>query len=152
MGLFGPSRNRARVAAQSMPAVAYIAYPQFNPAGLTNGWAPGPGTPSPQQQIGAFSGPPLNQYPAYISGVQLHSGREWGNSSWYYPTAGVLPPGGQPQLTQQSAQIAGAQRYGSLFGGPIGPISAKRYRAKIAAAQARQSGAQAMAWAQGLSS
>lgn len=147
------------------PGNAAVAYPAHMTAGAgpvvagsaghvngTAGWRPMPGSQNPSQQIGAFDGSLLNQYPAYIPGVQLHSGREWGNPNWYTPTALALPPGSTNlQTTTSPNNIMGGQRYGSQFSGPIGPLSARKNQANVVAAQVRQSGLSALQWAQGLS-
>ncbi len=114
------------------------------------GWAAIAATLAPWQQIGAFAGNLLNQYPASVPGVQLHSGREWGCANYYYPQINYLP-NGSVQETQAPSNIAGAQRYGSQYSGGIGPVNAKRNAAAVTAAQIRQSGLQAMNWARGLS-
>lgn len=139
-------RNKSQVVAVGQP----VGLPSTAGIAGTAGWAAIPGTLAPWQQVGAFAGSRLNQFPAYIPGVQLHSGREWGNSDWYYPTRTYLP-NGSVQQTQQAASDPGGQRYGSTFTGPIGPLSAKRNAAAVTAAQVRQSGMQNLAWAQGLS-
>lgn len=120
-------------------------------AGYTAGWKPLPGSQGPWQQIGAFDGQMLSQYPARVDGAQLHSGREWGCSNWYYPSISAIPNGNLQQTTRPN-NVNGGQRYGSLVGAPLGPISAKKNAARLTAAQVRQSGLQAMQWAQGLSS
>lgn len=116
----------------------------------TAGWAAIPFTLAPWQQIGAYAGGLLNGYPANIPGVQLHSGREWGSSHYYYPQISYLP-NGSVQETAFPAQRPTAQRYGSTYTGPIGPVSAKQNAAAVTAAQIRQSGMQAYQWAKGLS-
>lgn len=117
--------------------------------GGTAGWAPFAGYVPPEHQTGQYAGRLLNQFPANLPGAQLHSGREWGNSGWYYPAVRALPNGSQQQ-TQQHAYLPGAQRYGSLFQGPIGPLDAQRNAALVVAAQVRQSGQSALAWAAAL--
>lgn len=119
--------------------------------GGTAGWAPLPGYVSTQAQIGAFNGRLLNRYPANLPGVQLHSGREWlqGGSGWYYPSTTPLP-NGSIQQTRQYTNLPGAQRYGSLFSGPIGPITAQQNAALVTVAQIRQSGASALQFARNL--
>lgn len=108
-----------------------------------------PGQQHASQQIGMFDGTLLNQYPVNLPGVQLLSGREGNNPRWYYPTLAPTPLGNNQQTTQGTA-FAGAQRFGSMFGGPIGPITARLFAARVSAAQVRQSGLQAMTWARGL--
>lgn len=115
----------------------------------TAGWLPGYGAPHPSQQIGRFAGTMLNQFPAAPRGVQLHSGREWGNSNWYYPSVAPLP-NGSVQQTQRPTNLPGGQREGSRYTGAVGPISVKLYRAAVAAAQVRQTGLSASPWADGL--
>lgn len=117
--------------------------------GGTAGWAPFPGYVDRAQQTGAYAGRLLNQFPANLPGVQLHSGREWGSSSWYYPAVAPIP-NGSIQQTQQPVNLPSAQRYGSLFQGPIGPITAQRNAALVVAAQIRQSGQSALQWAAAL--
>lgn len=118
--------------------------------GGTAGWAPMPGAQHPSQQIGVYAGSLLNAFPAAPVGVELHSGREWGSAAYYTPATTYLPNGSVEQ-TQRPNNVSGGQRYGSLFSGPIGPISAKANAAQVAAAQVRQSGLAATRWAQGLS-
>lgn len=133
----------------NQPAVAQL--PKFNPAALTAGWKPAPGFQNPSQQIGMFAGQMLNQFPALLPGPQLHSGREWGNSSYYTPYAkpAVVGNGGLTQTTRPN-NVASAQRYGSIFQGPIGPLSATKMQADVVAAQIRQSGVSMLGWAQAL--
>lgn len=119
------------------------------PNGLTAGWKPMPGFQNPSQQIGLFDGQMLNQYPARVDGVQLHSGREWGSSHWYYPSLTALPNGNLTQTTHPN-NITGGQRYGSIYNGQPGPLSVKANAAQLAAQQIRQSGLSAMQWAQNL--
>jgi hypothetical protein len=118
--------------------------------GGTAGWRALPGFVPTAYQTGAYAGQLLNQYPARIDGPQLHSGREWGRTGWDYPTATPLPGNGQLGQTQRPNNIAGAQRYGSLFSGPIGPITAQRNAALVAIAQVKTSGLQAVQWAKAL--
>lgn len=115
----------------------------------TAGWAPFPGYVDPTRQTGAYSGRLLNQFPANIPGVQLHSGREWGSSNWFYPAVAPVP-NGSIQQTQQPVNLPSAQRYGSLFQGPIGPLDAQKNAALVVAAQIRQSGQSALQWAAAL--
>jgi hypothetical protein len=140
--MFG--NRRARLTGQ------HPAAPPSDHRPTVTGWAPLPGAQGAHQQIGAFAGQMLNQYPANIPGVQLHSGREGNNPGWYYPSLTVIP-NGNLQQTQRPNNVNGGQRYGSLFSGPIGPLSARRMAANVAAQQVRQSGLTAMQWAQGLS-
>jgi hypothetical protein len=125
--------------------------PDASHIGGTAGWAPGPGTPSPQQQIGAFAGRLLTQFPALITEVQKHSCVEFMQSGWNYPmarpSAGDL---GNLTQTQRPANLPGAQRRASQFQDPIGPISARGAYARVVADQVRQSGAAAMSWANAL--
>src|ERR1700742_2814802 len=113
------------------------------------GWAPGPGTPHPSQQIGLFAGRMLNQYPAIVPGIQRHSVREFGNSRWNVPLA-VPSPLGNLSQTMNYANLPGAQRRGSQFSGLLGPINSRQVTASGVAQQIRQSGLQAMNWAAGL--
>lgn len=117
--------------------------------GAVTGWAPFGAGQHPSEQIGAFAGQRLNQFPAYIPGVQLHSGREWGRSNWYYPTVSYVP-NGSVQITQQQANLPGSQRWAAQFSGPVGPVNAQQNRFQVAAAQIAQSGMQAYTWAQNL--
>lgn len=122
------------------------------PHGYTAGWAPGYGTPHPSQQIGRFDGQMLNQYPANIPGVQLHQGVEGLDSRWYVPTVSYQPNGALVTSTTRPTNITGGNRYGAMFSGPSGPISARANAARVSAAAVRQSGLAASQWAQGLSS
>lgn len=116
-----------------------------------NAWAPGYGTPNASQQIGnpGRGTVLLSQFPAMVVGVQRHQGREFGNSGWYYPALTSLPNGSVTQTTKPN-NVTGGQRYGSIFSGPLGPLSSKKLAANVNAAQVRQSGLAAMEWAQGL--
>lgn len=125
------------------------ALPSAAGIGGAAGWAPMPGYVPAAAQTGTYAGRLLNQFPANLPGPQLHSGREWGNSSWYYPAVRPLP-NGSAQQTQQHNNLPGAQRYGSLFSGPQGPITAQRNAALVAANQIRQSGQSALRWAAAL--
>lgn len=116
---------------------------------LEAGWAPFGHGQSPVQQIGAYAGRMLNQYPAIIQGTQRHSVREFGNSRWFYPVARPTPLGNLSQ-TQQNAMVPGSQRYGSRFSGLLGPINSRQVTGAVVAQQIRQSGLQAMNWAAGL--
>lgn len=118
-------------------------------AGVTTGWRGMPGVQNASSQIGLFDGQLLNQYPARVDGVQLHGGREWGSSHWYYPSLTPLPNGNLQQTTHPN-NITGGQRYGSIYSGQPGPLSVKANSAQLAAQQVRQSGLQAMQWAQNL--
>lgn len=117
-------------------------------AGVT-GWAPLPGTQNPSQQIGAFAGQRLNQWPANVPGVQLHSGHEGNNAHWYTPTLTAIP-NGSLQQTQRPNNLPGGQRDAVRYTGPIGPLSARRNAVLVAAAQVRQSGLAALGWAHDL--
>lgn len=143
----GPFYEQMAIQSNS-PTVPSI--PQFDPNALTAGWQAAP-VVAPWQQIGAFNGRMLNQFPARLEGVQLHSGREWGNSAYYTPYAqpGAVGNGGLTQTTRPN-NIASAQRYGSIFQGPIGPLSATKMQADVVAAQIRQSGVSMLGWAKGL--
>lgn len=145
-----------RKAAPKTQATAQTAMYSFQPPvpqgpmrGYEAGWAPMPGAQHPSQQIGVFAGQMLSQYPAMLPGAQLFQGREAGNSQWYYPALTVIP-NGNLQQTQANAVVAGGQRYGSIYSGPIGPISARAAQAAVTAAQVRQSGLSAMSWAKDL--
>lgn len=135
----------------ALPALAPVLPAPPSQAGIagTAGWAPFPGYVPEAAQTGVYAGRLLNQFPANLPGVQLHSGREWGSSSWYYPA--VVPlPNGSLQQTQAPVNLPSAQRYGSLFQGPIGPLDAQKNAALVVAAQIRQSGQSALQWAAAL--
>jgi hypothetical protein len=119
--------------------------------GTVTGWAPFGYGQHASNQIGAFAGQLLNQYPANIPGVQLDNGRQGAGvgSRWYYPSLTAIP-NGSLQQTQRPNNVIGGQRYGSRYSGGIGPVTAKRNAAALTAAQVRQSGLAAMQWAQGL--
>lgn len=104
----------------------------------TTGWAANPALP-PSQQVGMYAGTLLNQFPAMVTQPQLWQGREGLTSSWYFPAVKPLPLG-SIQQTQQPAYLPGAQRYGSQFSGPIGPLSARLLSRRVLADQVRQSG------------
>lgn len=131
------------------------AVPQFSQAGIggTAGWRPMPGQAPgyhADQQIGAYAGSMLNQFPALLPGMQLLNGREGGYSGYYTPTAFPVTNGGLSQ-TQNPSNVPGGQRWGQAYGGPLGPISVAQLRANVTAQQVRQSGLAAMSWAKGLS-
>lgn len=119
--------------------------------GTEAGWAPFGQGQAREQQIGAYAGQMLNQYPAMISGVQLDNGLSDSGvgSRWYYPALTAIP-NGSLQQTQRPNNVIGSQRYGSIYSGPLGPVNAKAATAAVAAAQVRQSGLAAMGWARGL--
>lgn len=153
--------GRRRKLAQAGPAVftqqqgvvtvtPVLAQPPHAPAPAgTAGWRAFPGVLAPHEQIGAYAGSMLNQFPAMLPGVQLHSGREGHNTHYFTPTAQPVYLGGLSQTTRPN-NIAGAQRYGSMFGGPIGPITAQQNQAAVYAAQVKQSGLAALGWAKAL--
>lgn len=160
LGHRNSGRNQLNVPAIDVPAYIGGGNPAFvgvgpvprgvRPTGrLTAGWLPGYGSPAPQQQIGRFDGSMLNQYPAYLPGVQRHSVREFGDSRWFYPMA-VRSPLGNLSQTVNYSNLPGAQRHGSAFGGLLGPINSRRVTGAVLAQQLRQSGLQAMGWAAGL--
>lgn len=156
MAFWDKNKNRPGNMAVAYPAVAPALAPMDSGSaahvGGTTGWRPMPGMQNPSSQIGAFDGTLLNQYPAYIPGVQLFNGRMGNNPLWYTPTAFALPQGSTNlQTTTRPNNIVGSQRYGSQFSGPIGPLSARKNQANVVAAQVRQSGLSAVKWAEGLS-
>lgn len=132
--------------------VGVLPYGQPGPReGYVTGWKAMPGAEfaTPNNQTGAFAGQLLNQYPAYLPGVQLRQGREYGNSAWYTPTQSYVP-NGTIQLTQQHGQVPGGQRSGSRYQGGIGPVTARGYKANVTKAQAAQSGLEQLAFASNL--
>lgn len=116
--------------------------------GNNEGWKPLPTMGPAPLQIGVFAGQLLNQYPAYYTQPQLHQGVEGLRSNWFVPTRGVVP---DFMATAYPQNVPGGQRMGSTYTGPLGPISSRRMQSRVVAAQVRQSGLQAMQWAQGLS-
>jgi hypothetical protein len=147
--MFGRGHRPAPAAAVVSIAPVVTGGLPTGPHGLVNGWAPGYGNPHASQQTGRFSGPPLTQYPARVDGPQLHGGREWGTTAWYTPTRFVQPAGGPTQVGTTGTPVP-VLRNGSVYGGPIGPISSRAAQQNVAAAQVRQSGLSAMGWAKGL--
>lgn len=149
-GRKAPATDGPRMQA-AYPALAPVAPLGVSAAGIggTAGWRPLPGQQNPSQQIGMYAGSLLNQFPAYLPGVQRSSGVEFLSSRWYYPTTGPVALGGLTQTTRPN-NIAGGQRYGSHFSGPIGPISAQANAAAVVAAQVKQSGLAALNWAKRL--
>lgn len=143
--------RRPRGITSHRPAVATPAHGGGPMPGTQAGWAPFGYGQHPSDQIGAYAGQLLNQYPANIPGVQLSNGRQASGvgAHWYYPALTAIP-NGSLQQTQRPNNVTGGQRYGSRFTGPIGPVNAKRAAAALSAAQVRQSGLAAMQWAQGL--
>lgn len=130
--MFGrPKRPAAR---------ARIAYtepaPTARPSLGVTGWRPGPGTPHPSQQIGAYAGTLLTQYPAMPREVQRHQGVEYLHAGWYYPTSvgPVLPT----QRTIRPNNTNSGQRYGMRFTGALGPVNAQVMSGAVVDAQARQ--------------
>ena len=128
--MFGRKRPAAR---------ARIAYTEPAPARRpqlgTTGWAPGPGTPHPSQQIGRYAGTMLTQYPAMPREVQRHQGVEYLRAGWYYPvTAGAVLP---VQRTVRPNNTNSGQRYGMRYTGPLGPVNSQLLRGAVVDAQAR---------------
>lgn len=121
--------------------------PTADRIGGTAGWRPFGVGAQPNEQIGAFDGSLLNQFPAKWDEPQLWGGVIGLNSHWQVPTVSVLPYWVQ---TQRPTNLPSAQRDASRYTGGIGPLTARRFRANVTAAQVRQSGAQAMAWASDL--
>lgn len=148
--MFGKRRAPLDVPQSVVSSQALQLPPPPAPTALTAGWRGMPGTQNPSQQIGVYDGQMLTQYPANLPGPQLLNGRVGNNPGWNFPLLAPAPLGNN-QLTTQGTADPGSQRYGSMYGGPIGPISARKYAARVTAAQVRQSGLQAMQWARGLS-
>ena len=119
------------------------------PSGYAAGWKAAGHGQHPSDQIGAFDGQMLTQYPTNIPGVQLKGGTEGMRSNWYYPSMTSIPLGSIQQTTRPN-NITSGQRWGSQYSGPIGPATAQAMRANVTTAQVRQSGLAAMYWAQGL--
>lgn len=117
--------------------------------GPTPGWRPLPNTLAPWQQIGVYGNAIQSNFPSNYVQPQLLQGVEGLRSAYYTPTKS-----GQVNflLNQQQAYLPGYQRYGSQYSGPLGPISSKQLQQNVVTAQIRQSGLQALQWAQGLSS
>lgn len=111
------------------------------------GWRAYPTGGAPMGQIGAFDGTLLNQFPAMLPGLQLKCGVESLSSAWSTP---YPSPRISPQISQQNANLPGAQRNGQTYTGGIGPLTVAQYQANITAAQIRQSGLSAMSWAKDL--
>ncbi len=154
----GSARPAQPVTGQAPRAIMAITAPAPTPThrggpmpGVVTGWRANGDGQHATQQIGAFAGQLLNQYPANIPGMQLDNGRQGAGvgAHWYYPALTAIP-NGSVQQTQRPNNIVGGQRWGSMYSGPISPISAKQNAAAVTAAQVRQSGLQAMAWARGL--
>lgn len=161
MGIFRRKGQAAHIVDESMdaagagvPTLFYVtglpAHTPQGPGGYTAGWKGMPGSANPSQQIGMFDGGMLSQFPAMISGVQRKQGRESGSSRWYYPSLTVIPNGSVQQTTKPN-NVNGGQRYGSIYSGPLGPLSTRRMAGNVARAQVQQSGLQAMDWARSLS-
>jgi hypothetical protein len=115
----------------------------------TDGWAPFGHGQHPSDQIGAYDGGPLNQWPAYIPGVQLNNGVQYLRSGWYTPTRSVIP-NAQTYATVAQANLPGAQRVGSRYTGPIGPITARLFKQQVTAESIRGTAMQAQPWAAGM--
>jgi hypothetical protein len=106
----------------------------FRPIGILAPWqAPGGGG------YGIRVNPPLNQTPAYWSGLQLKNGISGLRSGWFFPSPSqqVTP---QIRATQQWGGYPGAQRSGSVYGGALGLIDNLQMREAVVANQIRQSG------------
>lgn len=116
--------------------------------GGTAGWEALPGAQNPNQQIGMYAGSLLNQYPARVDGPQKHSAVEWLYPGWRTPVKVGAPQ--SPQTSQQMANIAGAQRYGSMFQGPLGPLTAQGATENVTTQQIRATGVAALEWARKL--
>jgi len=118
------------------------------PIGYAAGWR---GLPyqSPSQQIGAFAGTQLTQRAGNVLEVQRRQGVENTSAAW------MVPAGRDAFVswlaTQQRAGYTGPQRSQGGSSGGLGPITAKAMRARVTAAQVRQSGMAAVQWAQSLS-
>lgn len=109
----------------------------------TNGWAPFGQGQSPVQQIGAYDGPPANQYPALIPGVQRHQGVEFLNSRYYVPSRSAVPIF---QQTQQHVNLPGPQLDASRYTGAIGPVTARLFRRNVTSQSIQQSALRAEPW------
>lgn len=124
--------------------------PAAAPAGAqvggVTGWRGIP-TPSQTQQIGAFAGTVLTQFPVNLPGVQLNCGVNSMSAGWYTPSRSQLPSFMQ---SQQRGFSAGPQRGGQTYAGGLGPLTVAQMNNNVAAAQVRQSGLAAFSWARGL--
>jgi hypothetical protein len=111
------------------------------------GWLPMPTQGPAPLQIGVYGDRLFNQFPARIDGVQLFQGVEGLNSTWQTPSTSARP---NFQQTTYPENVPGGQRFGQTYTGGLGPISSRQMQARVVAAQVRQSGLQAMQWAQSL--
>lgn len=135
-------RNRAITASAGVPTEEISS----DHIGGTAGWAPFGHGQHPSDQIGAYAGSPLNQFPANVPGVQLHEGVEFLSSAWYYPSISAIP-NGSIQVSQHEANLPGAQRYGSQYSGAVGPTNVRLFRRRVAAASVQQTALLAQPWA-----
>lgn len=110
-------------------------------------WRPLPTLGPAPLQIGVYGQQLLNQFPARYEGLQLDCGVNGLRSGYFTPTVSVVPTF---QQTAHPVNVPGGQRAGQTHTGPLGPLSARKLQQAVVAAQVRQSGLQAMQWAQGL--
>lgn len=154
MGIFGRRRRPARYESDfdaegvGLGIASHVGIPQWDPPAqlYTAGWRGIGYGAAPSEQVGAYDGTVLNALPAIVPGVQLHQGVEGMNSGWYYPTVSAIP-GGSPQEYRPTPGAAGGQRYGSRYSGPIGPLSVRRMRQRVAQASIEQTALMAEPWA-----
>lgn len=145
-----PAVDPAHVAMAGVRAAGVMPAPA---AGLVRGWAPAYGGSAPNEQIGAYSGTAVTQRAGYILEVQKVQGVEsvGTGTGWLQPPTQIDGQGGLTSLQGANTPGAQLQSSGSAVAGGLGPITARRMRAAVAAAQIRQSGLAAYQWAQTLS-
>lgn len=111
------------------------------------GWRSFDPQATPNVQIGAYGDRWLNAYPGMSPEIQRESLRGGLNQNLLVASTSDLPIWQQSQYPANAAQT---QRHGSSITGTLGPISALSLQDRVAQGQVRQSGIQAVNWAQAL--
>jgi hypothetical protein len=150
--VFGFGRKRAALPAAERVTVTVAPTRTIGPVPGPIGYAAGyRGLPylHASDQIGAFAGGQLTQRAGNVLEVQRKQGVEGLSAGW------MVPGARQATLSwladQQRAGYTGPQRSLGGTNGGLGPITAKAMRARVTAAQVRQSGTAAVDWARSLS-
>lgn len=148
--MFG--RKRAGLPATERTAVALapvLTVPAPGQAGgLVRGWR-GMGVIPASDQVGAYTGTAVTMRGGNVAEVQRRQGVEGLSASWYVPPQLATPTGALNNMV--NAGLIGNQRLTGGTSGGVGPITARKMRANVTAAQVRQSGLSAVQWAQSLS-
>lgn len=99
--------------------------------------------PSRPQQQGLWGEAILNQTVARYDGIQLENGVSALDPRWTVPGPNDVPIW---LRTQRPVNLPGAQRVGSTAPYGQGPMTVRKMRRNVTAAQIRQSGLAAQAW------